>query len=574
MRLVPFPLLISLCFVSAAFAQQFEAEVIENHPVVPELSPDIHAYSLFRLNTKEVFEFSAARNDLFTLKIDPYKMRLFLWENDVRSDQFRSYIGEKEQTVNRNRVQTFHGYTDSGGRVALTFDDDYIEGLIEWKNDWLIIAPIQAEVPGYDEKLYIIYRHSDDHRAPGICGVDRYTQLEAESFTPLGNYRAGNCYNCELSWAADSTLTDKFGTAAAVQSHHLSIMNSVNMNWDDEFADNITYRMSEHYVATGAANSPWAFPVPPATTIGASTMLNEFGAWAPTGFSLTYDLGIGRTNVDLTGSTVGIAWTPSSGTVACNASFSYQTHQDYTGNLNNLRCLMSHELGHNFSANHISGCIMNPSVNGTNCWSPTSVTEIETGIDDGVTSGCFTQYTTGCNLLPVELIDFSAEAHNTNVYLKWSTASESGFSHFILERRNNRREFSEIAQIEGAGISNSLVNYAYIDRKPVKGTGYYRLKQVDLDGTFEYSRVIVIESNRDVHISFHPNPAKSFLSLDGPQDLGIRQLRILNSRGKVMTSIDRYNYQTRISIANYPKGTYIITGKIAGRPVTRLFVKH
>jgi Secretion system C-terminal sorting domain len=95
-------------------------------------------------------------------------------------------------------------------------------------------------------------------------------------------------------------------------------------------------------------------------------------------------------------------------------------------------------------------------------------------------------------VLPVELTSFNVANVNNNNELRFTTASESNNSHFEIERSNNGKNFETISRIEGKGTTQEVSNYSFTDRTPNKGINYYRLKQVDLDGRFEYSKVVSV----------------------------------------------------------------------------------
>ena len=91
--------------------------------------------------------------------------------------------------------------------------------------------------------------------------------------------------------------------------------------------------------------------------------------------------------------------------------------------------------------------------------------------------------------LPVELTRFDAYALRNEVLLEWQTATESHNAQFVVERSGDGRTFSTIRTVAGAGDSRSPIDYATTDVAPLRGQSFYRLKQVDFDGTFEYSPV-------------------------------------------------------------------------------------
>lgn len=125
--------------------------------------------------------------------------------------------------------------------------------------------------------------------------------------------------------------------------------------------------------------------------------------------------------------------------------------------------------------------------------------------------------------LPIELVDFKGKYVNNQSVLSWVTASEKDNDYFILERSEDAHEFTQIGKIDGAGNSNSFLNYQFIDAKPINQVAYYRLKQVDFDGQYSYSQVIALRSNQKINaeIKAYPNPSNgNFLITNIPFEDG------------------------------------------------------
>jgi hypothetical protein len=95
----------------------------------------------------------------------------------------------------------------------------------------------------------------------------------------------------------------------------------------------------------------------------------------------------------------------------------------------------------------------------------------------------------GVNPLPVTLTHFSAETRNKQVQLRWNTATEKNNDHFSIERSADAQTFFSIAEVAGQGTTSSPTEYEYTDKEPLPGYSYYRLKQQDYDGAFEYSTI-------------------------------------------------------------------------------------
>lgn len=121
-------------------------------------------------------------------------------------------------------------------------------------------------------------------------------------------------------------------------------------------------------------------------------------------------------------------------------------------------------------------------------------------------------------VLPVSFLDFYAVVNEKTIDLIWKTASENNNAYFTIERSTDAFNFDAIANIDGAGNSNAIIRYIYSDPEPVKGMAYYRIKQTDFDGNFNFSNVIAVDffSNEEPWLSIYPNPSSdvAFISCD------------------------------------------------------------
>ena len=109
----------------------------------------------------------------------------------------------------------------------------------------------------------------------------------------------------------------------------------------------------------------------------------------------------------------------------------------------------------------------------------------------------FTDFTLGAltGTLPVELISFSASTEGQEVILSWATASELNNDRFEIEQSVNAVDYRKIGELEGAGTTNEEQSYSFVHFSPAVGVNYYRLKQVDFDGSFEYSPVVRVNTD-------------------------------------------------------------------------------
>jgi hypothetical protein len=117
---------------------------------------------------------------------------------------------------------------------------------------------------------------------------------------------------------------------------------------------------------------------------------------------------------------------------------------------------------------------------------------------------------TDLTIVPVELTSFTGNVNNLGqVILNWQTATELNNQGFEIERRIESSEFRTIAFVEGAGTVTEIRNYSFIDKTADQGINYYRLKQVDFDGTFAYSDEVEVDVAAPLTFDLaqnYPNP--------------------------------------------------------------------
>ncbi|WP_200507439.1 T9SS type A sorting domain-containing protein [Adhaeribacter terrigena] len=171
----------------------------------------------------------------------------------------------------------------------------------------------------------------------------------------------------------------------------------------------------------------------------------------------------------------------------------------------------------------------------------------------------------GVNPLPVELLSFTAKAKENATALTWETASEKNSSHFEIERSHDARNFETIGTEKAIGNSQTLKRYAFTDQNPMSGVAYYRLKQVDLDGTIVYSKIEQVNRNTkalDIHL--YPNPTAGNLTISLPET-GETEVKVMNVLGQVVGLKKIVNTKTvELDLTHLPAGTYqvmIVTDK-------------
>ena len=161
--------------------------------------------------------------------------------------------------------------------------------------------------------------------------------------------------------------------------------------------------------------------------------------------------------------------------------------------------------------------------------------------------------------VPVELVIFTAERELENyVQLHWRTASELNNDLFEIQRKSEfEAEFKTIAQVSGAGNSNELIEYQYVDDiNAVNGKICYRLKQVDYDNAFEYSDVACVKETTQKSISVYPNPVNASVTINTQLD-GF-SYEVCNSMGAALIIGKVEDFKTTIQTTELPSGIYYI----------------
>ncbi len=158
--------------------------------------------------------------------------------------------------------------------------------------------------------------------------------------------------------------------------------------------------------------------------------------------------------------------------------------------------------------------------------------------------------------LPIELVKFTAEPQESHVLLKWATASEKNNNYFTIERSVDSKKWEVVSDIEGAGNSNTNLNYQYTDKQPYQGISFYRLKQTDYDGAYSYSATekVLIGATDDIMI--YPNPSNLFLKIYGSN---ISKISLFNSiGGKTGIRMSGNNVYRTVDTSVLPSGVYLI----------------
>ena len=179
----------------------------------------------------------------------------------------------------------------------------------------------------------------------------------------------------------------------------------------------------------------------------------------------------------------------------------------------------------------------------------------------------------GCSefILPVELSAFSARLAGDAVLLNWATASETNNEGFFVERSFDANNWEFAGFVPGHGNSLEARQYSFADGAVFSGTAYYRLKQIDFDGRFEFSKVVSVHRNAAAgSLSIFPNPTANYLHFD--EDLA-GEIKVYNLTGQLLYRQKLTSPVGGVEVSSLKNGQYIlvVTGS-DGRVRTARFV--
>ncbi|MEM9990682.1 MAG: lamin tail domain-containing protein [Bacteroidota bacterium] len=176
--------------------------------------------------------------------------------------------------------------------------------------------------------------------------------------------------------------------------------------------------------------------------------------------------------------------------------------------------------------------------------------------------------------VPVELLYFTASETGTHVVLDWATASELNNDHFLVQRSTDGRKFITIGKVKGAGTTIVTQYYQLEDIAPAQGLNYYRLKQIDTDGTFEYSEVVSVHLQKDELIAkVYPSPTSDVLNVEVNQ--AVNGLEIVDLTGRVLLSNVYEGIEAvQLEVHTLPMGTYFVNIQLEQTIKTMRFVKN
>ncbi|GAB2773966.1 hypothetical protein GCM10027175_09780 [Hymenobacter latericoloratus] len=183
--------------------------------------------------------------------------------------------------------------------------------------------------------------------------------------------------------------------------------------------------------------------------------------------------------------------------------------------------------------------------------------------------------------LPVTLVSFKAQANGLDTRLVWATSQELNNDRFVVERSFDAVTFQKVGEVKGQGTTPTAHDYSFLDAQvgaKAQGTVYYRLRQVDLDGTAILSDVQTVRFAAATDITVYPNPTAAtvttFLNLT-TLSAGTYQVKITDLTGRTVRVVSQQGGTTEsIRLDNLPKGSYLLTIQGNGQTFTKRLIKE
>ena len=161
-------------------------------------------------------------------------------------------------------------------------------------------------------------------------------------------------------------------------------------------------------------------------------------------------------------------------------------------------------------------------------------------------------------VVPVTWLYVKAQLFGSATQIQWATATESNSKSYDIEWSTNGVNFIRIGTQKAAGNSSNITTYNFTHSNPANGFNYYRLKQIDLDGTFKYSAIVKVLKQKNNTISIYPNPATTSIQLGVARNKKVL-VQIFDMQGKQVLTLNSSNQLLfKIDITTLAKGNFLV----------------
>ncbi|KQS26782.1 T9SS type A sorting domain-containing protein [Dyadobacter sp. Leaf189] len=166
------------------------------------------------------------------------------------------------------------------------------------------------------------------------------------------------------------------------------------------------------------------------------------------------------------------------------------------------------------------------------------------------------------SVLPVTLVSFKALKEGEQAQLAWSTSDEINSDYFEVQRSAEGKIWNAIGKVQAAGDSKAERTYTFTDNSPANGQNLYRLKMVDFDGTYTHSKIVVLDFESNMMVSFYPNPLTEKLLIQADDWNEVKSVELVTKQGNVIpmnnSKAGSDPGSREYDFRKYPVGTYYI----------------
>lgn len=159
--------------------------------------------------------------------------------------------------------------------------------------------------------------------------------------------------------------------------------------------------------------------------------------------------------------------------------------------------------------------------------------------------------------LPVKLLTFDAEKKENAALLTWTTAEEINSREFLVQRSNDSKNWVGIGSVQSAVNTSEKRSYEFLDNLPESGTNYYRLKMIDQDETFAYSKIKAVHFPEFSWARLYPNPVSHLLHIN-IRNSQVRKLRLIDVSGRILLRSDVVSKELTMDMHDYKPGIYFV----------------
>ena len=181
------------------------------------------------------------------------------------------------------------------------------------------------------------------------------------------------------------------------------------------------------------------------------------------------------------------------------------------------------------------------------------------------------------NPLPVTFATFTGRQEGNIIVLEWATMSEKDNDYFEIERSIDGVNFVTIGYVDGAGDSDRRIDYTFSDNAPESGYCYYRLSQVDFDGTRAYAdKVISVQytGGEVAQLTIVPNPTDGRFRVSATGSMAGGVVQLLSQTGNVVRTVNVDSFDATLDISNLPSGIYVLRFTANNRVLQQKVVKY